>query len=152
PLSIVEDDGFRNLLMFMINNNNNNDNNNNNNNYTYQSIPTRKTVKARIIEIYNQTITNIKQQFQQEAQFVSITVDIWSNLSNDSFMSITFHYITPEFKMKRLVAEVIHLEGSYTGEAIANHIKRVMNDWICNNIQFVSITTDNAANMIKAAS
>lgn len=137
PFSIVEDKEFKHLLNLL------------NPNYKGH---TRKTVSNSLIPAYyNQTVDIVKSRLK-EAFAVCLTIDGWTSRSNDSFFSVTAHYVveqeTNTFLSSDLLGCVSHSER-YTAENIANLIKKIIDEWEITN-KVAVIVSNNAANM-KAA-
>lgn len=137
PFSIIEDQEFRRLLNLL--------------NPSYK-IPTRKTVSNSLIPaFYNQIVDIVKERIER-AFAVCITTDGWTSRSNDSFFSVTAHYIVEEEKRTFLTSDLlgcISYTERHTAENISNMLKEVINEWKITN-KIAAIVSDNAANM-KAA-
>lgn len=137
PFSIVEDKEFKRLLYLL------------NPNYT---VPTRKTVSQSLIPaFYNQTVDVVKNRLQR-AFAVCLTTDGWTSRTNDSFYSVTAHYIVEEennvFLSSDLLGCISYTER-HTAENISNKLKETMDQWGLTN-KIAAVVSDNAANM-KAA-
>ena len=80
-------------------------------------------------------------------QHISITHDGWSSCNTESYSCVTAHFITADWKLVNAVLQTKKVEGSHTGENIAQALSEVKVSWSLPNIIAV---TDNAANEKKA--
>jgi hypothetical protein len=78
---------------------------------------------------------------------MAITHDSWTSINTESYGTVTAHFIDKEWQLKSVVLETKKIEGSHTGEAIAENLRKTQTEWSLPNIV---ATTDNAANEIKA--
>ena len=75
-------------------------------------------------------------------------MDLWTSDSTDSYIAILAHYIDPSWELKTKILTCYELEYPHTGEAIYQKLIAITNIFsISYKIQ--SVTTDNAANMVK---
>ena len=85
---------------------------------------------------------------------VSLMTDFWSSISNDSYLGVTYHYITPNWKLWSLVLQTRTLSDpleSHTAVNVAGALEEVAEEWgLLAKCQ--GITTDNGRNMVKAVS
>ncbi|CAH1993147.1 unnamed protein product [Acanthoscelides obtectus] len=136
PFSIVEDKEFKHLLYLL------------NPNY---KLPTRKTVsKSMIPAIYNETIDLVKRRLDR-AFAVCLTTDGWTSRTNDSFYSVTAHYIAETENNILLSSDLlgcIYYRERHTAENISSKLRELIDDWQLTN-KVAAIISDNAAN-IKA--
>lgn len=137
PFSIVEDKEFTRLLYLL------------NPNY---KVPTRKTISHSLIPaFYNETVDLVKCRLER-AFAVCLTTDGWTSRTNDSFYSITAHYIVEEenniFLSSDLLGCISYTER-HTAENISNKLKEAIDQWQVTN-KIAAVISDNAANM-KAA-
>jgi hypothetical protein len=83
---------------------------------------------------------------------VSFTTDLWTSCGADNYSSLTMHYVSPSWKMRRFVIGCKDFEGRHTGAAIARQLDQMIKDIPHIETQRMSLTmtTDSASNMIKA--
>ncbi len=101
---------------------------------------------------------NIKSQLDKELEDdlrnvdqVGFTTDCWTSRSNDSYYSLTIHYINDQFKLKSFCLGVRSFEGRHT----AVHLAKGLDDWISEISPLKSSTNrmcvhDAAANITAA--
>lgn len=81
--------------------------------------------------------------------YVAATVDLWSSVTMTPYMSVTSHFITPDWKMQSRALEALYLPESHTGSNISEAVKEVTDTWSITN-KVVAFTTDRGSNMIAA--
>ena len=60
----------------------------------------------------------VQQQLIDEIEYYSLTNDIWTSRTMQSFMAFTLHYLSEDFEMIAFVLEDKSLQGSHTGNYI----------------------------------
>ncbi|XP_063221590.1 zinc finger BED domain-containing protein 4-like isoform X2 [Bacillus rossius redtenbacheri] len=146
PYDFVEGKGFRELL---------------GNKYiapTYQ-VPSRTTFSEHYIPaLYNETKETLKSQLSNDLPRISalsLTSDSWTSRSTDSYVSLTCHYLQPDFTYVSFALNTVVLQESHTSVNISTTIKSLLSEWgICTETCTVPIfsITDNAANFKLAFS
>lgn len=134
PLSTVEDDGFRRLVHGL--------------NPRYELPSRRELTRTLLPLLYNQEVEIVSQELDK-AKYVSLTTDIWTSRQTQGFITVTAHFISPDWILKSVVLETARITDSHTGENIAEELTRICNKW---NIldKLCSVVADNASNMISA--
>ena len=101
---------------------------------------------------------NIKSELDKELKNdlsnvdqVGFTTDCWTSRSNDSYYSLTIHYVNDQFKLKSFCLGVRSFEGRHT----AIHLAKGLDDWIAEISSLNSSTLrvcvhDAAANITSA--
>ena len=80
----------------------------------------------------------------------SFTTDIWSSRANDSYISLTCHFVDANFVRNNLMLNVSLFNTDHTADNIAAKIQEMIQLWGLSDDDFYMIMRDNAANM-KAA-
>lgn len=135
PFSVVDSPYFRSLLQTA--------------NPCYQ-VPTRKyLVNTLLQEKYNEVRDKVNVALQN-AQWVSVTLDIWSNHQMRSYLGITGHFID-DWKLENVVLACKRFHGRHTAHNIMQEFEEIKK---CFNLdsKITNIITDNASNMISAFS
>jgi len=97
------------------------------------------------------TMDKILKEDLPDIESASFTTDHWTSKSNDSYQSLTLHYITSNWVYKKWTVQCKSMEGRHTGEVIAAMTDTMIND--IEGLQFRTLktmTTDAASNMRKA--
>ena len=78
PVRVVECDGFRSLMSYL---------------EPGYVLPCRKQFTADINFKHARYKEVLKERLSREAQFISLTTDIWTSLATESYLTVTAHYI-----------------------------------------------------------
>ena len=114
PTSVVQGDGFHKLLEKL--------------DPRYQ-LPSRKTLSDRVIPTMYNNIKDTKVLPDlSDAKYVAITSDCWTSRVNQSYISVTTHFVKTksDWKFERFVLESKELPGSHTAEHLAEAIKEYL--------------------------
>lgn len=87
--------------------------------------------------------------FLEKKTYVSITTDCWTSSNNESFMSITAHFIDTDFTIQSTLLSCSIFYQNHTSENLAKELLAVIAEWGLNGRVVLAIS-DNAAN-IKSA-
>jgi hypothetical protein len=107
--------------------------------------PCKKTLVDRLKSKYNAIRAEVFQHVK--GQQVALTHDGWTSLNTQSYDTVTCSFITERWELKCWVLSTLQVEGSHTGENIAESLKQVRKIW---KLKQVVTVTDNAANEVKA--
>lgn len=138
PYSIVEKLGFK---IFM-------------HNYEKRyEIPSRKYFSKTIIpEMYNKTKDLLADSFKLNVIKAALTTDIWTSNANESFLSLTIHYISENFERHNMFLEIADFPSPHTYDRILATISYIIKKFKLNDEQIFMILHDSASNMHKAFS
>lgn len=134
PLSIVEDKGFRKFVNGL--------------DPRYVLPSRRDLTRKHLPSMYDHAVKRLKDQLK-EASYVSLTTDIWTSRQTRGFITVTAHYISPDWVLKSAVLETTKIENEHTKENIANELTRICTQWSILD-KVCCIITDNAANIVAA--
>ena len=130
PLSIVEGEGFRNLMEIVAPD------------YT---VPCRNTIRSRNVKRYDNEKIYLTTELVS-ADSVSLATDMWTSNATESYITVTEHHIDSEWKMHSNVFMTRAMPERHTGENIATKLKSCVSKFGVN--QKVSmVVRDNARNM-----
>lgn len=134
PFSIVRDRGFSELLKELEPN---------------YITPSRNTfVTSLLEENYSNTAAKLKSLLE-EAQYITITTDSWTSLSNENYISITAHFITRDWQLISCLLSCFHYSERHTSANLYEQIQNIAREWgIIEKI--VVAVTDNAFNITGA--
>jgi len=134
PLSIVENEGFRNYSHLM--------------NPSY-ALPSRSTITKTIIpRLYEKTLSSIKDQIR-EASAICLTTDGWTSSTNESYIAYTAHFIDERYELKSCLLECSAYTDRHTAENLRDEMYRVATEWDVKN-KIVAVISDNAAKITAA--
>ena len=69
--------------------------------------------------LFNLTNLNFLNQKNTSGK-ISFALDAWTSPKILSFLGITYHYIDSDWKLKDILVDFVCLEGSHSGENLAN--------------------------------
>ncbi len=130
PLSIVDQPSFRQMIACM---------------EPRYSVPCRKTIMTQMKQRHELLKAEILREVNDNS--IGITHDSWTSLNTESYDTVTASYISDDWKLKCCVLETTKVEGPHTAENIASTLTDIKLRW---KFGEQVITTDNAANEIKA--
>ncbi|XP_061905499.1 E3 SUMO-protein ligase ZBED1-like [Entelurus aequoreus] len=133
PLSIVESEGFRELVQVL---------------EPSYVLPTRKTIKKMLVTKYEEERERVKLEVQQ-AVAVSITADMWTSVNMEAYLALTCHYINDNLQLCTSVLGVQYFPQSHTADNLAQVKRDMMADWAITN-KVKCFVTDAAPNMIAS--
>ncbi|GES98122.1 zinc finger BED domain-containing protein DAYSLEEPER-like [Rhizophagus clarus] len=95
-------------------------------------IPSSDTIHNDIIKIFNDEKEFLKNKLQKLSEKISLTLDRWTSKNQISFLGITIHWITDDWKFNSTVLDFSHLEGISTDNA--SNMDKMFNkfEYICN--------------------
>lgn len=86
-----------------------------------------------------------------DADFYTITTDIWTDRAVRSFISLTIHYLEVDFSFNSWTLEVKPFTGQHKGGLIKNELESTMREWKLNKTKCVRLVRDGASNAKSAA-
>ncbi|XP_054283311.1 zinc finger BED domain-containing protein 4-like [Macrosteles quadrilineatus] len=138
PYSLVEEASFKNLMDIL--------------EPRYQ-LPSRTTFSRTLVpELYKSERERIKSTITEDAKSLlsmSLTTDTWTSRANDSFMSLTLHYLSKDFDYKSFVLGNKNITEAHTSLFLLGQLEEMVENWELPKIP-IYVLSDNAAN-IKAA-
>lgn len=135
PINFVDGEGFKELMAYV---------------EPAYVVPCAKTMKKRLQSMYSAAKDKVRANLA-DIQSVVLTTDCWTSTANDSYISLSAHYITSSLKMITTTLATEHFADRHTGENIKNKIESVMANWDIED-KTTAIVHDNAANMNLASS
>lgn len=135
PLSLVERVGFQRLMATAV---------------PHYRVPGRTYMTEKVVpDIYNRIWSKIEASISQ-ATAVSVTSDIWTcQHNNESFVSFSAHWISPEFILEHGVLAMKPFPGSHSGTNIAKELNAITEKWNIPKSKIHLLVHDSGANMIK---
>ena len=82
---------------------------------------------------------------------ISVTSDGWTSLTGDPYMSLTAHFVTPDFRLLTACLKTQYHPESHTAENIASFLEESIQEYGLRKGNIASMATDSAANMVAAA-
>jgi hypothetical protein len=155
PFKIVEDVGFKKFTHDM---------------EPRYKLPSRQYLSSSVIPSLYDHCANLLTGSISKATAIALTTDMWTSISNDSYMSVTTHYLTPDFTMEVKCLNVQYFPENHTANNIAVALEESIKLWIKSNKSSASetstgpgqgssekspnmpifVVSDNAANVVAA--
>lgn len=133
PLSVVENSGFLEYTEKL--------------NPLYE-VPSRKALTSKLLpELYDEVKTKVTGMLDK-VDNVAITTDMWSSESNESYLTVTCHFIYDD-ELHASVLATKEIYEAHTGRNIATAIQSVFDEWKIDE-KIVTVVSDNGANMKNA--
>jgi len=85
-------------------------------------------------------------KLDSDARHIAITTDIWTNLSNEAYLSFMASYVDHDWTIKSPVLTTINLEDRHMQSVIAENLGKVAQEW---NVatKVIACVHDGAANI-----
>jgi len=81
---------------------------------------------------------------------VSLTCDFWTSRGRHGYIGVTSCFLNENFEFNEMLLALQHVPYPHTAEVIYEKLKEIIYQWGIQNKVF-TLTTDNGANMVKAA-
>ena len=133
PVSVVEDERFQSLFNVL--------------DPRYQ-LPSRRTIMRMLPDEYSKEADIVKKEIAAVSP-VALTSDLWTSRVTESYMTITYHFLTETWELRSLVLETFHFRLSHTAENIADSLRKAAEKWNISE-KIIAIVTDNASNIVAA--
>ncbi|XP_055836664.1 E3 SUMO-protein ligase ZBED1-like [Episyrphus balteatus] len=133
PISFVESIGFKHFMSVVEPN---------------YKVPVASTILSRLQFLYNQVHDKIKNAIGP-VSFVALTTDGWSSRAQDSFISVTLHYVNDDWELKNFTLCAEYMEERHTAENLALILEMVIAEWDLQG-KVSAVVTDNAANVVAS--
>ena len=102
-----------------------------------------------IPEQYNLLKNKVVEELKK-VEYIALTMDGWTSLARDSYVSLTSHFIDHEWRLKTQCLTTAYLPESHTGQNLANFVKDGLAEYGFTIGRVTTMTTDNGTNMISA--
>ncbi|XP_016418009.1 zinc finger BED domain-containing protein 1-like [Sinocyclocheilus rhinocerous] len=113
-------------------------------------IPSRRFFAETVIpNLYQSTKTTVLESLKKAGK-IALTCDAWTSVATDSYITVTAHYISDDWRLLSHVLQTRAVYESHTGSNIADLIQKVAEEWQFPTRDLV-LVTDNASNMVVAA-
>jgi len=135
PISFVEGSGFKDLMEFC---------------EPGYNIPGRTFFTAKLEKLQAELKDSLKATLAS-TKFVAVTSDIWTSATNESYISVTVHYIDNSWVLCNRVLAVMPIADRHTGDNIVKWLLDVIAQYDLSPSKVSAIVHDNGSNMVAAA-
>jgi len=148
PFNIVNKEGFVEILQFAI------DYGASHGAIDIQTIiPDESTIRQIYVkDVYNNTLMKVRSE-TLFIPFIGVSVDLWTDNINRSFLGVVTYFITENFDFKKITPGITLIEGTKSAEKVLEFTDTLLKMAFANlpKVKFY-FTTDNGTNMVKAFS
>ena len=109
-------------------------------------LPSRNTMVSVIRGLHEKEKTYVCQEVK-DVEYLSITTDCWTSLTQDSYFAVTAHGINKDWCLTDKTLCVMHLKERHTSENLSLALKEVCDEY---GLTSPTTTCDNASNVVKA--
>ena len=115
-------------------------------NTTGYKVPSRKHVTKMIQKEHTSIREKLQAKLDKEATSISLTTDIWTSATTEAYITVSAHYISPEWQLLSCVLETPGMPERHTGQNIVDRLGGIADRWAINEKVSV-VVHDQAANM-----
>lgn len=133
PLSIVEYDGFKNLLAIL---------------EPGYKMPCRKTISNRLLAMYNEEADKVKTILTPISD-LAVTTDCWTSRATQSYMTLTAHFLDSDWTSQSYNLLTEEMTESHTADHLEDSLHAGMMEWEISD-KVANIVHDNAVNISNA--
>ncbi|WOL11353.1 zinc finger BED domain-containing protein RICESLEEPER 2-like [Canna indica] len=109
------------------------------------NIPTRNTLRADIMKIYNEYKSKIIEALESNMGRVAITTDMWtSDHQMKGYMAVTTHYIDDEWRLQNRLIRFCYVPAPHTKEVITDVLMDCFLKWNIDR-KLSTLTVDNCS-------
>lgn len=134
PLSIVSDEGLRDLLSFF---------------EPGYRLPSRTYVAGQLRRRHAEARDKLKRLLVGQ-EGISLTSDIWTSRATQAFNTTTAHFINKEWSLQSFVLATVAFDGHHTGIRIADLLKATTRSFGIPDEDILAEIHDEAANAVLA--
>lgn len=89
----------------------------------------RTAVRKDCIQLYADEKAKIYETINSHTGRVGLTSDLWTSKDMHGYMSLTAHYIDPDWKFHANLVGFIHVKAPHTGERVASELMERLYEW-----------------------
>ena len=113
------------------------------------TLPSQKQFSVDIFHKFETYKDKLKKHLAAEAFSMVLTIDIWTSMATEAYMTVTCHFIDPNLKLQNFVLETIGFLERHTGVNIAEKLKEVGERWGITH-KVIIVSHDQGSNMEAA--
>ena len=136
PAAVVEGDGFKALMKFI---------------EPGYKAPSATHIATVIRRQYEAAKVALKQKLKEDASSLAITSDIWTSCANDTYISLTAHFISADWQMVSCVLATSPFPEQHTGINIAEKLKEIVISYDIDMKRVRALVHDQGSNMELSA-
>ncbi|GBN07691.1 hypothetical protein AVEN_249458-1 [Araneus ventricosus] len=87
------------------------------------NLPTRKTLSNNILQnCFVETMSKVRGSVKM-APAVSLTMDSWTSINNESYLAVTAHFIDSTTELRTFLLDCSKMDSSHTSQELSKQIK-----------------------------
>jgi len=94
-----------------------------------------ETAKGRLTEVL------------KNSQHIALSTDIWTSTATQAYITVTAHFISPDWVLKTFVLQTISFPKNHTGKNIAEKVKGVLANFCLDCGGVLAAVHDQSSNM-----
>ena len=111
-------------------------------------LKSRNSYRAKAVSAYTAALDTLKS-ILAGAGDISITTDLWTSNKQESYISITAHWLDDKLNMQHAILATPEMPESHTGVNIAERINQCLREFGIEN-SVVAYVADNGSNVVAA--
>jgi len=131
PMHLVEGKSFLELMAFL---------------EPGYKVPSSAHISTLVMRKHSVAWNALKEILSKEAVAVGLTTDIWTSIATDAYITVSCHYISPEWEMRSFVLATKEFPERRTAIEIAQMLKEITTDFKIQD-KVVCVVHDQASNM-----
>ena len=120
------------------------------------TVKSASTLSKRFVPLLHRNLKEAMQKVMDkdrpEMAGVAFTSDIWSSRALNSYITLTMHYVDKDFNLRKFLVGCVNFDEKHTAIEISEKLDRLIEGINLPVNANLTMTTDGASNMIKAAS
>jgi hypothetical protein len=109
-----------------------------------QQLPSRKRIADTILPLMYSLVTHERAQKWRDIDFFAMTVDAWTSIAKDRYLSITIHTITSTFELSCALLDLVSLPEAHTWQNMTRAVAVRLRNLLPPTATLVCTVTDNA--------
>jgi len=94
-----------------------------------------ETAKSRLTEVL------------KDSQHIALSTDIWTSIATQAYITVTAHFISPDWELKTFVLQTMSFPENHTAENIAEKVKGILANFCLDCGGVVAVVHDQGSNM-----
>ena len=135
PISTVDGGGFQQLLHYV---------------EPGYKVPSRPFITTTCHRLYTSMKESLLQILSSKDVHVAITTDSWTSRAVQSYLTVTAHYITSDWKLESKILQTCEMPEMHTALNIAERLRDSIKEWKIDEERVSAIVHDNASNITLA--
>ena len=135
PISTVDGGGFQQLLHYI---------------EPGYKVPSKPFITTTCHRLYTSMKESLLEILSSTDVHVAITTDSWTSRAIQSYLTVTAHYITSDWKLESKVLQTREMPERHTALNIAEKLRDSIKEWKIDEERVSAIVHDNASNITLA--